>query len=620
MLPVFIMAIENDDDRTFVAELYTRCQPAMQRRALSILKNESDAEEAVHEAILRVIRHLEKVQMIPRDEVLYYLVTVTETASIDLYRKRQRESRATIGNENDWAEHLADDNTAEQTMLRLEQRELLERCLAHLPQREIDLLNYYYIPVSSESYRYSWGQSPANPSFLIVVPGINHNGGVSLAVKEDIGHLFPYAGHMLIDPPGVRRLSMIFTGFSMPTLPALSSKSPLSRPVKSYKIELIYHYTLGRMLMLTEHEEKLIQRYYIYPKIAITAVIMALALGVPFILLEMIDDLVFHDEEVIFWGLYVYLGFAALYLILFCYCTLRAKLGMRKEEWQELQRRLKVRQQQSDYSAAAAGAMAMGAAGRLMQKSQNKTVRGAGTAAQVAGAVGAVATAGAMSAEIAHNAQAMAEAYGVPLPRTKGLRTVLVLLPLVILIGTYIPQYSHAHTAMQQNTLLVSQRIEEITKALDPVCEYISADDPAERYQDYGYRVIGYLRGMNTDAPKCYVYISLDSTGVLESLSYDEEIIMSLSLEENLSRIEKDFETLHRVLQKADIPTQSPELLTTYQLSEEFREAFLAGTYYQSIDCSENGESTRVYWSFETESEEEFDEYTHPRVYLYVRA
>ena len=169
--------------------------------------------------------------------------------------------------------------------------------------------------------------------------------------------------------------------------------------------------------MLTEHEEKLIQRYYIYPKIAITAVIMALALGVPFILLEMIDDLVFHDEEVIFWGLYVYLGFAALYLILFCYCTLRAKLGMRKEEWQELQRRLKVRQQQSDYSAAAAGAMAMGAAGRLMQKSQNKTVRGAGTAAQVAGAVGAVATAGAMSAEIAHNAQAMATVSPSPAPK-----------------------------------------------------------------------------------------------------------------------------------------------------------------------------------------------------------
>lgn len=62
--------------------------------------------------------------------------------------------------------------------------------------------------------------------------------------------------------------------------------------------------------MLTEHEEKLIQRYYIYPKIAITAVIMALALGVPFILLEMIDDLVFHDEEVIFGAFMSIWGFA----------------------------------------------------------------------------------------------------------------------------------------------------------------------------------------------------------------------------------------------------------------------------------------------------------------------
>lgn len=40
MLPVFIMAIENDDDRTFVAELYARCQPAMQRRTFYLEKRE----------------------------------------------------------------------------------------------------------------------------------------------------------------------------------------------------------------------------------------------------------------------------------------------------------------------------------------------------------------------------------------------------------------------------------------------------------------------------------------------------------------------------------------------------------------------------------------------------
>lgn len=371
--------------------------------------------------------------------------------------------------------------------------------------------------------------------------------------------------------------------------------------------------------MLTEHEEKLIRRYCIYSQISIPALIMALALGVPFILLEMIDDLVFHDEASIFWGLYVYLGFVIIYVILYCYCTLRTKLGMRKEEWQELQRRLSVRQRQSNHSGAIAGSLATGAAGRLMQKSRNKTIRGAGTAAEVAGAIGAVAAAAAISSELSCNAQAMAEAYRIPVPNTKKVRIALVLVPLLALIGSYIPQYAHAAAVMRENTVLVSQRIEAVSAALEPVCEYVSADDPAEHYQDYGYRVIGYLRGMNTDTEKCYVYISLDTTGVIESISYDEEINMALGADENLSRIEKDFETLHRALQKAaDIPAKSPELLTTYQLSDEFKDSFLAGSYYQGIRLSADVGSSRVYWDFETESEEEFDEYTSPRVYLYI--
>ena len=33
MLPLFILAIENDDDRQFVADIYTRYQPALYRKA-----------------------------------------------------------------------------------------------------------------------------------------------------------------------------------------------------------------------------------------------------------------------------------------------------------------------------------------------------------------------------------------------------------------------------------------------------------------------------------------------------------------------------------------------------------------------------------------------------------
>ncbi len=370
--------------------------------------------------------------------------------------------------------------------------------------------------------------------------------------------------------------------------------------------------------MLTDREEKLIIRYCRRPRIAITAVIMALVLGVPFILLEMIDDMVFYHEGFTPWGLYVYLGFAAVYLFLFCFCTLSTRIGMRKEEWTELARRRTVSQQQRDYSGAASASLAMGAAGRLMQKSSRKGVRTAGTAAEVAGAIGAVATAGAMSAELAANAEAMAEAYHVPIPDTKKLRLALVLVPLVILIGVYIPQYVMANEAKQQNAALVAERIGNISAALDPVCETIYADDPTERYQSYGYRVSGYLRGMLTDDERCYAYVSLTKTGEIESISYDEEIDLSLSPEENLSRVEKDFETLSRALRKTTSPAESPELLTVCQLSQEFREAFLSGTYYDEIYLSETVGSLRVICSFQTDPKEEFDEYTHPYIYLYV--
>ncbi len=56
MLPLMITAIENDDDRQLAAELYIRYRAVMLRRAGSILKEDDRAEEAVQEAMLRVIR------------------------------------------------------------------------------------------------------------------------------------------------------------------------------------------------------------------------------------------------------------------------------------------------------------------------------------------------------------------------------------------------------------------------------------------------------------------------------------------------------------------------------------------------------------------------------------
>ena len=41
---------------------------------------------------------------------------------------------------------------------------------------------------------------------IVVVSGVNHDGGVALAVEENVRHPLPHAGHALIHPASVQRL------------------------------------------------------------------------------------------------------------------------------------------------------------------------------------------------------------------------------------------------------------------------------------------------------------------------------------------------------------------------------------------------------------------------------
>ena len=163
MLPLFIMAIENDTDRQFVARLYQRHRDFLLRCAQKILNDPDRAEEALHEAMLRVIRSLERVRQIPAEELLPYLVTIVQTTSIDLYHKTNRERQDAQGREQDWAESLSDAEDTELVLIRREQAELLRECLKTLPQREIDLLNYAYtLELSSKEMARLTGLAPGN--------------------------------------------------------------------------------------------------------------------------------------------------------------------------------------------------------------------------------------------------------------------------------------------------------------------------------------------------------------------------------------------------------------------------------------------------------------------------
>ena len=167
---------------------------------------------------------------------------------------------------------------------------------------------------------------------------------------------------------------------------------------------------------------------------------------------------------------------------------------------------------------------------------------------------------------------------------------------------------------MQENAAAAAEQIAIARKALEPACEYVSADDPYERYQDYGYHVRGYLHDGDSDTQKTYTYLDFDNKGTLKEVSYIAEIDPDASLEDNLARVEFDLDELSSAVQTIDVKTVSPELLAAQKLPEEFRQAFLNGSLYERISIRTSDDPIKTYYSFDTEPEDEFDEYTHPSI------
>lgn len=371
--------------------------------------------------------------------------------------------------------------------------------------------------------------------------------------------------------------------------------------------------------MINDKEKKQIQRYCIYPKIALVALFFAFVQCMIILPLEMMDDLVFHHKGYQPAGFFTALGFVAVYLIVFCYCALRPKFGMRGKQWKELQNKLNVGQTDTDYSAQVARTLAMQGSGRLLKKSDNETAKHIGGALEVAGAVSAVSTAADVLSETAVNAEAMASAYGVSVPNTKKQLIAFAILPILIVIGVYIPQYMQGSQEMQKNISSAAEQIRVVKKALSPICEYVYLDDPNESYRDSGYHVIGNLREPGPGVQASYVYINFDESGVITDVSYLEEIDVNASLEDNLNQIERDFEALQAPLENLNVLTLNPELLALHTLPDRFKEAFLTGTIYESIRIYEGDAPVRISYSFDTEAEEDFDEYSRPAIRLWLK-
>ncbi len=89
MLPI-ILAINDEDDRNFVEDIYNQYGKKIYKVAFDILRNEADASDCFHDVIKIIIDNLERFRSANQAYLVNLLVKCTRNAAINKYNREKR--------------------------------------------------------------------------------------------------------------------------------------------------------------------------------------------------------------------------------------------------------------------------------------------------------------------------------------------------------------------------------------------------------------------------------------------------------------------------------------------------------------------------------------------------
>lgn len=367
---------------------------------------------------------------------------------------------------------------------------------------------------------------------------------------------------------------------------------------------------------MTEREIKTIRRYYTRPVTALAwfgSGLLAMVFG---ILLEMIGSVAFDLKGSTGPALYGALVLLLLCMALFLVQAISVMWGVRRKKWAAIAEKARTSVSYTDRTTQLLAANTAVAAGRLMSRSDNDTIKTAGDiSTAVGGVVGMHAIVGILF-EVRKSAKHIAELLGIKLPAAKPRVLAILLLPAALLVAITIPSYLDGIQQHHESAAQAAAVVEKLEQVFEASCDSVSADDPAERYKDYGYGVTGRLKDENNDT-RSYLAVTVNNNGVVEAVTYSLGIDVNSSKEDNIAQAKADMERLNQALRSADVPFLSPNLGETHTLREDFIALFWENSYYEN--CRSYYEEEGLSMGYYTESQEDYNDYSSSYFYITVK-
>ena len=138
MLSIYLSVLETQEDKDRFEYIYRTYRNSMYKVSFGILHNNSDSEDAVHEAFLRIANNFEKISTLPVPKLKSYLVIIIRNTSLNIYNGNKK--RSEMNNDIEDEDIPFDVNFFNN----IDYNEVLDM-IAQLPEISRDVISLFYV-------------------------------------------------------------------------------------------------------------------------------------------------------------------------------------------------------------------------------------------------------------------------------------------------------------------------------------------------------------------------------------------------------------------------------------------------------------------------------------------
>ena len=152
LIPMAILAIEDEDDRAFMTRIYLDYGRLMYSVAIEIVRDPHIAEDMVSGAILAMIKDIDALRKINSFRLRSYIASIVRNDSIDYVRKRNRQGKYFFMPDDDSVlNNIPSEGAVDDALLRSAEIESLRGAIEKLSENERLLLTMKYVDEAEDS-------------------------------------------------------------------------------------------------------------------------------------------------------------------------------------------------------------------------------------------------------------------------------------------------------------------------------------------------------------------------------------------------------------------------------------------------------------------------------------